>query len=298
MGEGGTKERESRRRRPANVARAGRTFLPAMVRNRARSGSDATVAPVTGTERWLALRKHFAGAIDLFLPRVCVSCQRLLSPVETGIVCSLCWSRLPLLPSPQCERCGHPVPSGSCRWCDLLPPYVRAVRSVCWMPVDPASSIVHALKYEGWSSVGNEIAERMSRLSWPKDVGDERTALIPIPLASARKRQRGYNQSALIARGLARRWRIPVWEEIVLRSRETSSQTKLTPEQRLDNVAGSFRIDDRDSEKLRGAHLVIVDDVVTTAATLNTCARALFEAGARIISYVTFGRAHASGDRL
>ena len=186
----------------------------------------------------------------------------------------------------------------SCRWCDLLPPYVRAARSVCWMPVDPASSIVHALKYEGWSAVGNEIAERMSRLSWPKDVVDERTALIPIPLASARKRQRGYNQSALIARGLARRWRIPVWEEIVLRSRETSSQTKLTPEQRLDNVAGSFRIDDRGSEKLRGAHLVIVDDVVTTAATLNTCATALFESGARIISYVTFGRAHASGDRL
>ena len=298
MGEGGTKERESRRRRPADVARAGRAFLPAMVRNRGRSGSDATVAPVTRPEGWLGLRKHFAGAIDLFLPRVCVSCQRLLSRIETGIVCSLCWSRLPYLPSPQCERCGHPVSSGSCKWCDLLPPYVRAVRSVCWMPVDPASSIVHALKYEGWSGVGNEIAARMSHLSWPKDVVDERTALIPIPLASARKRQRGYNQSALIARGLARRWRIPVWEEIVTRSRETSSQTKLTPEQRLDNVAGSFRIDDRESEKLRGAHLVIVDDVVTTAATLNACARALFESGARIISYVTFGRAHASGDRL
>jgi len=166
------------------------------------------------------------------------------------------------------------------------------------MPVEPASSIVHALKYEGWSAVANELAERMSRLHWPKDVVAERTALIPIPLASARKRQRGYNQSALIARGLATRWRIPVWEEIVVRSRETSSQTKLTPEQRLDNVAGSFRIEGRDSEKLLGAHLVIVDDVVTTAATLNTCARALFESGARIISYVTFGRAHASGDRL
>ena len=298
MGEGGTKERESRRRRPPDAARAGCSVLPAMVRDRAGSRGDATVAPLALGGRRIALQKHFAGVIDLFLPRVCVSCQRLLSRVETGIVCSLCWSRLPLLPSPQCERCGYPVATGSCRWCDLLPPYVRAVRSVCWMPVDPASSIVHALKYEGWSAVGNEIAARMSRLSWPRDVVDERTALIPIPLASARKRQRGYNQSALIARALARRWRIPVWEEIVVRSRETSSQTKLTPEQRLDNVAGSFRIADRESEKLRGAHLVIVDDVVTTAATLNTCATALFESGARIISYVTFGRAHASGDRL
>jgi ComF family protein len=166
------------------------------------------------------------------------------------------------------------------------------------MPVEPASSIVHALKYEGWAAVADEIAERMGRLSWPRDVVDERAALVPIPLASARKRQRGYNQSALIARGLGRRWRIPVWEDVVVRSRETTSQTRLTPEERLDNVAGSFRSGERRREGLGGAHLVIVDDVVTTAATLNACAKVLYESGARIISYVTFGRAHASGDRL
>jgi ComF family protein len=166
------------------------------------------------------------------------------------------------------------------------------------MPVEPASGIVHALKYEGWASVADEMSERMSRLSWPLDVVDERAALVPIPLASARKRQRGYNQSALIARGLGRRWRIPVWEDVVARTRETGSQTRLTPGQRLDNVAGSFRIDDRRHASLVGAHIVVVDDVVTTAATLNTCAQELYDAGARIISYVTFGRAHASGDRL
>ena len=126
----------------------------------------------------------------------------------------------------------------------------------------------------------------------------ERTALIPIPLAAARKRQRGYNQSALIAYGIGRRWRIPVWDDLVTRSRETSSQTRLTPEQRLDNVAGSFCVKSERREQLRGAHVILVDDVVTTAATLNTCARILYEAGTRIISYVTFGRAHASGDRL
>ena len=246
----------------------------------------------------LSFREHLAGALDLLLPRACVSCERMLSRLETGIVCSLCWSRLPCLPSPQCARCGHPICAGSCNWCDLLPPFVRAVRSVCWMPVAPASSIVHALKYEGWSAVADEMAQRMARLAWPRDVVDERSALVPIPLASARKRQRGYNQSALIAGGLGRRWRIPVWEDVVVRSRETSSQTRLTPEQRLDNVAGSFCIGERHRGQLRGAHVVVVDDVVTTAATLNTCAKVLYEAGARIISYVTFGRAHASGDRL
>ena len=269
-----------------------------MVRNRARSGGDAEVTTVGLSPRRITIRGGLSGALDLLLPRVCVSCDRLMPHHETGLVCSLCWSRLPRLPSPQCARCGHPLRSGTCGWCDLLPPFVRAVRSVCWMPVEPASSIVHALKYAGWAKVADEMAERMSRLSWPKDVVEERTALVPIPLSSARKRERGYNQSALIAACLSRRWRVPAWENLVVRSRETRSQTRLTPEQRLGNVAGSFQIGARDIDALRGGHVVIVDDVVTTAATLNACAKVLYDAGARIISYVTFGRDHASGDRL
>ena len=157
---------------------------------------------------------------------------------------------------------------------------------------------MHALKYGGWAKVADEMAERMSRLSWPEDVVEERAGIVPIPLASARKRERGYNQSELLARGLSQRWRIPVWGGVVFRSRETSSQTRLTPEERQANVAGSFQICGRKLDSLPGAHVVLVDDVVTTAATLNECAKVLYDAGARIISYVTFGRAHASGDRL
>lgn len=123
-----------------------------------------------------------------------------------------------------------------------------------------------ALKYGGWGKVADEMAERMSRLSWPEDVVQERTGIVPIPLASARKRERGYNQSELIARGLSGRWRIPVWDGVVVRSRETGSQTRLTPEQRQGNVAGSFQICGGTLDSLEGAHVVRVDDVVTTAA--------------------------------
>lgn len=165
------------------------------------------------------------------------------------------------------------------------------------MPVESASSIVHALKYEGWAKVADQMADRMSRLSWPTDVIEERAALVPVPLASARKRERGYNQSELLARGLSRHWQIPVLDGVIARLRATESQTRLTPEQRQSNVAGSFQIVSGIDE-LTGAHVVIVDDVVTTGATLNECAKVLYQAGARIISYVTFGRAHASGDRL
>jgi ComF family protein len=269
-----------------------------MVRNRARSRGDAAVTAVAAAQLRSLMRGQLGGALDLLLPRACVSCDQLLSHKEAGVVCTLCWSRLLRLPSPQCERCGHPLALESCAWCDLLPPFVRAVRSVCWMPAEPASSIVHALKYGGWSRVADEMAERMSRLAWPRDVVEERAVLVPIPLASARKRERGYNQSALVAASLSKRWRVPVWENLVVRSRETHSQTRLTPEQRLGNVAGSFQMAAGNLDRLHGAHVMIVDDVVTTAATLNACAKVLYDAGARIISYVTFGRAHANGDRL
>ncbi len=275
-----------------------------MVRNSARSGGDATsaaaivaVAVAVPCGR-LSIGRAFAGALDLLLPRACVSCDQLLSHRETGVVCSLCWARVARLASPQCERCGHPLASDQCGWCDLLPSFIRAVRSYCWMPAEPASSVVHALKYGGWPKTADQMADRMSHLSWPRDVIEERTALVPIPLSSARKRERGYNQSALLAAGLSKRWRVPVWENLVVRSRETRSQTQLTPEQRLGNVAGSFQIAADKPAEMKGAHVVIVDDVVTTAATLNECARVLYDSGARIISYVTFGRAHASGDRL
>ena len=138
----------------------------------------------------------------------------------------------------------------------------------------------------------------MSRLSFPRDVLDERAGVVPIPLAASRARERGYNQSELLAQALAKCWAVPVWSDVVIRSRATRSQTELTPEQRVGNVAGSFQLVDSGRGRFQGKHVVLVDDVVTTAATLNECARVLYAAGARIISYVTFGRARASGDRL
>jgi len=156
---------------------------------------------------------------------------------------------------------------------------------------------VHALKYEGWRAAAEGMAERMSRLAWPLDVIDERTALVPVPLAPARLRERGYNQSELIARALGQRWRIPVWPDLLSRQRNTETQTRLTPSDRLRNVAGAFDVSASMSARLRGAHLVLVDDVVTTAATLNACAEMLVQRGARILSYVTFGRARSASDR-
>ena len=241
---------------------------------------------------------HAAGGLaDLLLPRACVVCDHSLAAHERGVVCGRCWTRLDSLPFPQCSRCGHPHIRHTCRWCDLLPPFVRAVRSVCWAPSGSGGAIVHALKYDGWRAAADGMADRMARLAWPLDVVEERRALVPVPLSKARLRERGFNQSELIARALATRWRIPVWTDLLSRERNTETQTRLTPSDRLRNVAGAFDVSSSVSSRLRGAHLVLVDDVVTTGATLNACAEMLVQAGARILSYVTFGRARSASDR-
>jgi ComF family protein len=235
--------------------------------------------------------------LDLLLPRVCAACGRPLQPADEGVICGRCWSRLDGLPAPNCSRCGHPtLIRAACEWCALLPAFVRAVRSVCSATSGTGPAVIAALKYDGWTAAADAMAERMARLTWPLDVLEERAALVPVPLAPSRARERGYNQSELLAHGLARRWGVPVWSECVVRAKNTASQTRLTPDERRLNVCGAFRaVPGR--VNFRGAHLVLLDDVITTGATLNECAAALYEAGARIVSYVTFGRAPARGDR-
>lgn len=232
-------------------------------------------------------------ALDFLLPIQCVACQRPVPVTEKGIVCGRCWSRMDALPAPRCDRCGHPLNPGRCKWCELLPAWVRAVRSCYWVPDEPAGQVVHALKYDGWRKVAEGMGERMSRLSWPRDVLDERAAVVAVPLHPTRLRERGYNQSALLAREIGRRWQLPVHEHLLLRTRATETQTRLTPGERHRNVSGCFRTDMAAMASLRGAHLILVDDVVTTCATLNACTEALLDGGVRIVSYLTFGRARA-----
>ncbi|WP_396219872.1 ComF family protein [Gemmatimonas sp.] len=171
------------------------------------------------------------------------------------------------------------------------------MRSVCRTDVGTGTALVHALKYNGWYAVARPMARRMARLDWPADVVRERTALVPVPLSSTRRRERGYNQAERLASALAGEWRLPVWPNVLMRERDTKSQVRLTPSERASNVSRAFAMADSARAQIRGAHVVLVDDVITTAATINACAQALADGGARIISCVTFGRAPEPGDR-
>lgn len=266
------------------------------VRAELSAGSSSSL-----TRQGFFWRRAASALGQLFFPRVCAACDEALDDSDTGIVCGRCWARLPLLRAPQCARCGHPKQArGSCVGCALLPPFVRASRSLCWVPDDVSSPILSALKYDGWPAVAEAMAERLARLPWPTDVVAERAALVPVPLAETKLRERGFNQAERLAAAVGRRWQLPVWADLLLRTRATPSQTRLTPGERLANVHRAFSLGDdavpRRSFVLRGQHLILVDDVLTTGATLNACADVLFEAGARTLSYLTFGRARAAAD--
>ena len=233
---------------------------------------------------------------ELVFPRTCLTCESLLPRRASGVMCAQCLARVEALPHPRCERCGHPQSRAECRWCRNLDEVVAAARSWCWAGDPVASRAIHALKYHDWPAIAQHLAERMARLRFPPAVEERERVLVPVPLSARRLRERGYNQSLVLAHAVARVRPAPVLDGALVRTRETPTQTRLTPEQRLTNVADAFRVD---ATRLSGRGeraVVLVDDVITTGATLNACARALSQAGVGQICYLTFGRARDPRD--
>ena len=240
----------------------------------------------------------FSALEQLLLPAECALCHQLLGEQEAShLTCALCRHRFRRVRPPWCERCGQPEPHfGPCRLCVDWPAPLQTVRSAVWL-AEGAQQAVHALKYGGLPRIADDLALVMAHLHPLSDAATA-LALIPIPLARKRMQERGYNQSELLARALARTWRIPVLPDLLIRTRETPTQTALTPGTRLANVAGAFAT--RNAElgtrngsafQLPSSALILVDDVFTTGATLAEAARALTQAGATTIHGVTFARA-------
>lgn len=231
------------------------------------------------------------------LPAECLLCRVLLSFRDSArLVCDVCRHRWRPMRPPWCHRCGQPEPRfGTCRLCAAWPPALARTRSAVWLD-GGARAAVHALKYGGLPRIAEELAGPMTGLDIP---GLDCAWLVPVPLGPKRLWRRGYNQSERLARALARRWRRPV-VELLARTRDTATQTALTPEARLANVAGAFamrngecgmRIHGTPANSAFQRPLILVDDVFTTGATLAEAARALERAGAAAVMAVTFGRA-------
>jgi len=228
--------------------------------------------------------------LDFLLPPLCLSCD---APVGTNqALCSECWGKIHFIASPFCACCGAPfeVPVGDgmlCGNCLNEPPHFSAARAA--MLYDDASKrLILGFKSSDRTHPSHGLAAWMSR------AGDafwtEADYILPVPLHRWRLLKRRYNQSALLAHAIGRITGKKILADALLRLRSTPIQGHRNRKQRQDNVHNAFALKRRYGDRLAGKTVVLVDDVLTTGATVNECSRILVKAGVKKVYILTAAR--------
>jgi ComF family protein len=261
------------------------------------------------------MRGWVRAGLDLLYPALCPVCQSPLGDDRHDPLCGGCWGRVARIEPPYCVHCGGPdapiafdtddslshgaggaseagsaVPPARTRTSPLCPPcrtdpppfdYARAAAPY----QDPLRSAIHAFKFRGQRALARPLADLLIEQCGPGLVA-EADVIVPVPLAPARERQRGFNQAALLAERVGRALARPVKARWLGRARPTRPQSELAAEERRRNVRGAFRA----APAVSGRHVLVIDDVLTTGATAAECARALRAAGARMVGVLTVAR--------
>jgi ComF family protein len=228
-------------------------------------------------------------ALDIALPTLCVACRE---PVAGEGVCAECWAKLSFIAPPFCPRLGIPFvydPGPGLLSMEAIadpPAYARARAAVRYD--DVARTLVHALKYQDRTDLAPAMGRWMARAG--HELLDAADALVPVPLHWRRAWHRRYNQSGALARVIERQSGVKVASEALRRVRPTQQQIGLSRPQRASNVQGAFKVAvDRQSE-IAGRRVVLIDDVLTSGATVDACARALLRAKAASVDVLVFAR--------
>jgi ComF family protein len=175
-----------------------------------------------------------------------------------------------------------------CRECAPWPEALTRARYATVL-APPADTLVHALKYEGWAELAPEMGRRMAAAGVPGGAASPRL-VVPVPTTAERARKRGYNQAGLLAAEVAKALGIPVCDAL-LRTRGGATQVALHPSQRRANVKSAFAVREHTVPTLRDAHVLLVDDVLTTGATAAAAATELARTGASEVTLLAFARA-------
>ena len=235
------------------------------------------------------LRAVLRGGLDVALPSLCPACREL---VAGNGLCASCWSKLAFIAPPYCERLGIPFaydPGPGILSMQAIadpPAYARARAAVRYQEV--ARELVHAFKYGDRLDLAPTMARWMAEAGRP--LLGEADALIPVPLHWRRLWMRRFNQSATLAAEISAVSGIPVARDALKRVKPTRHQVGLSQAERATNVQGAFRVPPTARPHVKGRRLVLVDDVLTSGATVDTCARALLRAGARNVDVLVFAR--------
>ncbi|NLD38974.1 MAG: ComF family protein [Desulfatiglans sp.] len=239
----------------------------------------------------------FTELIDIIYPKKCHICMDFLDDSERKLpdICNTCFSSFPLLTHPFCSICGVPFVSKVeedhlCEKCIRTRPFYDELRSP-YLYEDKIMEAIHRLKYSGKSylakSMGRLLADFLTE--WTGDL--DGMIMIPVPLHKRKLRQRGFNQSVLLAKSISRLLNLKTDYFTLTRIRYTETQTGLTLEERRKNVKGAFEV--TGNANLNGKGVILVDDVATTGNTMDECARVLKKAGCTRVFGLTLARTAA-----
>ena len=233
--------------------------------------------------------KHFLNLIlNFFLPRTCFACGADLK--TEGLLCPDCLKKVEFIKGMLCARCGVPLKSGgkycyNCRGSKASKYKCSFIRSSLKFN-EQTRALVHAFKYEKYLSIAPYFAEVMYRTYRQNPEYREASYLVPVPIYKSKQRKRGFNQAEVLATYLSKICGIPVLNALK-KVKNTKSQTKLSREERKENILGAFSLSKGVEGKIRKEALILIDDVCTTSATLEECARVLKESGAREVLAIT-----------
>ncbi len=253
--------------------------------------TEAGARPLAWRSRWvLGLGAAGKRLLDLGLPPLCPTCREAVA--DPGALCAQCWSKLSFISRPYCERLGIPFaydPGPGVLSMEAIadpPSYNRARAAVRYD--ETARTMVQAFKYGDRLDLAPAMARWMATAG--RELLTEADALVPVPLHWRRLWSRRFNQAATLAQAISRISAVPMRHDLVKRVRATRQQVGLTQTQRASNVQGAFRVPREARGDVRGKRLLLVDDVLTSGATLDTCARILLRAGAANVDVLVFAR--------
>ena len=235
------------------------------------------------------MRGWAAFTADLLLPRRCAACDSWLELGHPSALCTACWRSMKMPVDALCARCGVPIsaPLLLCATCATRPPAFDVARALGLYLAGPAmlnplARAVRAVKFHGHRAAARSLGAALASLvPLPADA-----LVVPVPLHPTRLRERGYDQAALMAHACARAADLPVAVRGLARRRDTPSQSRLNASARRRNLAGAFVAPAPITHRI----VALVDDVLTTGATADACARALRAAGVERIVVLTVGR--------
>lgn len=236
-----------------------------------------------------ALRKTGEGLVDFLLPPLCLNCEQPVTQNQT--LCAACWKELHFVAPPLCARCGAPfdlvVEEGTlCGHCLDHPPSFTMARSA--LIYDDASrglilKLKHADQLHPVPALANWMVRALEKETW-----EDADLIVPVPLHRWRLLKRRYNQAALLALAIGKQVHRPVDVDLLVRAKATESQGHKSAKQRRENVAKAFAL--RAKADVAGKKVILIDDVLTSGATVQACSDLLLQAGVASVFVVTLAR--------